>query len=61
MSSNTGSVLGASTTVAGIALLPNTSGHAWLTVGAILAIAGGLVVLATQLLVAKRRRALLNK
>lgn len=61
MSSNTGSVLGASTTVGGVALLPNTGGHTWLTVGAIVAIVGGVIVVAMQLLVASHRRSLLKK
>lgn len=51
-----GYVLSASTTVGGVALLPNTGGRSWLTYGAIVAIVGGAVALASQVLVAAYRR-----
>lgn len=44
-SGNTGVVLGASTTTAGVALLPNTGGQNWVVMTAIAIIAAGVVLL----------------
>jgi len=56
-----GYVLSASTTVGGIALLPNTGGHSWLTYGAIIAITGGAIALVSQVMVTVYRRRSVSK
>jgi hypothetical protein len=51
-----GSVLGATTTGAGVLVLPNTGGNNMLTIAAVTSIAIGCVILATSVvrMVAKR-------
>lgn len=60
MYQNTG-VLGASTTVAGIAVLPNTGGRSILAYGAIAAIALGISAIILQVAVTVYRRSLRTK
>lgn len=59
MYGNAGTVAGATTTVAGVAALPNTGGNTLLTIVSIAAIAIGVTAIVAQVAVmAYRRRAL---